>query len=502
MRRFPVNLMEARRSMTRFHAWFLIAVVAVLSLGAAPPDWRKPGKDWGKGPVRWILTDEEEKQFKSLKTDDERAAFVKAFWEKRDPTPGTPANEFEMIYWKRVEEAEKRFQSKTNHDPGWLTDRGRTFLLLGPPTKIEADARNRSIWLYEVSPVTGIKEAMSLMFAPGTSLLLDRKTLEKYVAAHPETTGIGWTLPEAPEEKLQMAAAPRNPEEDLSPESKRQIAVLQEILARGAGPTGVPFQVNLDFYAAVDGSTLTVMTVETPREAAHGADDSALKAFARFAPVDDGAPMNVTGPLPFVPASAADAPAATFVYQARRNLKPGKYTMAVVVEDKIVPGQSGSLVQPIDIPDFSAGTFAMSNIALLAKFGPIEAGLGPEGTETAVGPFIMGSFRLVPRAYNIVTPKEALAFYYQVYNPSSDPATGKPSLEITYAFFLKDGQAWKPFRKPVVKQQRGQVELFAVDMKDLLLPNQVLPAEFRMEAKIVDAVTKQELKRELLFSVR
>ncbi len=487
--------------MSRTCAYFLICVVAAFSLGAAPPDWRNPGKDWGKGPVRWILTEEEEKQLKSQKTDEERAAFVKTFWEKRDPTPGTAANEFEVVFWKKVEEAEKRFQSPTNPDPGWLTDRGRTFLLIGPPTKVDKDSRNRMIWVYEPNETTGIKEAMSLVFAPGTSLLLDRKVLEKYVATHPETRGIGWTLPVAPEEKLQMAAAPHNPEEDLSPESKRQIVVLQEILARGSGPTGVPFQVNLDFYAAVDGSTLTVATVEAPREAAHGADDSALKAFARFAPEGAGMPMNVTGPLPFVPAATADAPSASYVYQARRNLKPGRYAMAVVVEDKIVPGQSGSLVQTIDIPDFSAGAFAMSNIALLAKFGPIEAGLGPDETQAA-GPFVMGSFRLVPRAYNTFTRSEALAFYYQVYNPSNDPATGRPSLEITYAFFLKEGPTWKPFRKPVVKKQPGQVELFAVDMKDLLLPNQVLPAEFRMEAKIVDVVTKQELKRELLFSVR
>lgn len=487
--------------MNRTPAWFLICVVACLSLGAAPTDWRKPGKDWAKGPVRWILTDEEEKQFKALKTDEERAAFVKAFWEKRDPTPGTPANEFDVIFWKKVEEAEKRFQSATNPDPGWLTDRGRTLLLLGPPTRVDKDARNRMIWIYEVSPITGIKEPMSLMFAPGTSLLLDRKTLEKYVAAHPETLGIGWTLPAAPEENLEMAEAQRNPEEDLSPESKRQIALLQETLARGAGPTGVPFEVNLDYYAAADGSTLTVMTVETPREAAHGADDSALKAFARFAPEGEGTPMNVTGPLPFVPASVTDTPPTSYVYQARRNLKPGRYKMAVIVEDKVIPGQSGALVQAIDVPDFSSGSFAMSNISLLARFGPIEAGIGPDDHAVA-GPFVMGSFRLVPRAYNTMTRGEALAFYYQVYNPARDPATGKPNLEITYAFFLKEGQTWKPFRKPVVKSQRGQVELFAVDMKDLLLPNQVLPAEFRMEAKIVDAVSKRELKRELLFSVR
>ena len=88
--------------------------------------------------------------------------------------------------------------------------------------------------------------------------------------------------------------------------------------------------------------------------------------------------MNVTGPLPFVPASAADTPPASYVYQARRNLKPGRYRMAVIVEDKIIPGQSGSLVQAIDIPDFSSGSFGMSSISLLARFGPIEAGIGPD----------------------------------------------------------------------------------------------------------------------------
>ncbi len=63
------------------------------SRAAEAPDYTVPNKDWLKGPARIIATDDEEKEFKKLKTDEERAEFAKKFWEKRDPTPGTPENE-------------------------------------------------------------------------------------------------------------------------------------------------------------------------------------------------------------------------------------------------------------------------------------------------------------------------------------------------------------------------------------------------------------------------
>src|SRR5215831_9687844 len=84
----------------RFSSILLILTfVPALMHAAGAPDWKTPNKDWAKGPVGWIMTPEEEKEFKALKTDDERAAFAKTFWEKRDPTPGTPENEYETIFW-------------------------------------------------------------------------------------------------------------------------------------------------------------------------------------------------------------------------------------------------------------------------------------------------------------------------------------------------------------------------------------------------------------------
>src|SRR5262245_640255 len=333
----------------------LMFLAALPLLAAGPPDYKTPGKDWAKGPVKWIMTEDEEKAWKALKTDEERAAFAKSFWEKRDPTPGTPENEYEAIFWKKVDEAEKAFKTQTTSF-GSLTDRGRVYLLIGPPAKMDKDTRQHIIWVYEPNEMLGIKEHFELMFAQGQQnpLLLDRKKVDEYVAAHPETRGIGWKIPTPTiaEGLPDVQAAPtRKPEEDLTPESKRQIPILEGLLAKGSGPTGVPFDVSLDHYAAADGTTLTVVTVEAPREAAHGSGEAALHAFALIEQGGEGKPVNLTGDLPFVPAAVNEAPPASYTYQARHNLQPGKYRLAVVVEDKVVPRQMRTLVRTIDVPD-------------------------------------------------------------------------------------------------------------------------------------------------------
>jgi GWxTD domain-containing protein len=482
----------------------LILIVSASSAAASVEAYRTPGKDWVKGPVRWLLSDDEEKEWKKQTTDEARAAFIGRFWEKRDPTPGTPENEFEVIFWKRVEEADKAFKVAIDTDPGSLTDMGRAFLLLGPPAATSKDARGRSLWKYEPNPVTGMTETLELTFAPsatGAPLLLSRKVLETYVAAHPATRGIGWKIPEAPAAELVPAGAEEEAPAEDTPESRRQQGLLDELLAKGGGPARVPFQVTYDFYAAVDGSTLTAITLEAPREAAHGGGDAALRPFARLVPqAEGGRPVNLTGDLPFVPAS--DSPASSYIYQARRNLKPGAWKIAILVEDKVIAGQTGTLVADLRVPDFSDKTFALSSVALLAGFRQVGADVGPDEESHGAGPYVLGSFRLVPRAVPVLARQDALAFYYQVYNPTIDPASGRPNLEVSYAFFLKDGAGWKPFRKPIVKTQRGQVELYAIDLKDFLLPNQPLPADFRMDVTIVDGPTRSELKRTILFSVR
>jgi GWxTD domain-containing protein len=60
--------------------------------------------------------------------------YLRTFWERRDPTPGTNANEYRDAYYALFAEANRRFRESGAGDiPGWRTDRGRIFLKRGEP---------------------------------------------------------------------------------------------------------------------------------------------------------------------------------------------------------------------------------------------------------------------------------------------------------------------------------------------------------------------------------
>ncbi|NJN64390.1 MAG: GWxTD domain-containing protein [Acidobacteria bacterium] len=93
--------------------------------------------DWAEGPVRYLITKTESRLFRKLPTPDERLAFIRRFWDRRDPNPVTPANEARLAFWQRVSEANAQFSDSAL--PGWKTDRGKIYILLGPPDDIERD---------------------------------------------------------------------------------------------------------------------------------------------------------------------------------------------------------------------------------------------------------------------------------------------------------------------------------------------------------------------------
>jgi GWxTD domain-containing protein len=81
--------------------------------------------------VRYIIKKQEKKRFFSLVTAEQRKEFIADFWKKRDPDLSTDENEFKIEYYKLIEEANHLF--KGEGEEGWLTDRGRVYILLGPP---------------------------------------------------------------------------------------------------------------------------------------------------------------------------------------------------------------------------------------------------------------------------------------------------------------------------------------------------------------------------------
>ncbi len=92
------------------------------------------GEDWIEGPVRFLLTPEEKRDYSRLSDPVSRSEFVTSFWKTRDPKAETVENEFRDEFEKRVAFADAHFtQGETK---GSLTDRGMVFILLGPPTYV------------------------------------------------------------------------------------------------------------------------------------------------------------------------------------------------------------------------------------------------------------------------------------------------------------------------------------------------------------------------------
>ncbi|MEE3151258.1 MAG: GWxTD domain-containing protein, partial [Acidobacteriota bacterium] len=118
--------------------------------------------------IEVILTKEEEETFLRLETELQRAEFMKRFWVVRDPTPGTPQNEYYDEYQRRLEYVQKTLGRDTPRE-GRQTDRGRMYLLLGEPGTIKRlhntrDAVPVEIWSYRANPKLGIPPFFNLAF--------------------------------------------------------------------------------------------------------------------------------------------------------------------------------------------------------------------------------------------------------------------------------------------------------------------------------------------------
>jgi GWxTD domain-containing protein len=135
---------------------FLFVMVAMsCGAGAQSPAYSTVStpniyQKWVNEDVAYIATPEERSAFVALKADAERDEFVRQFWLRRDPTPGTEKDEFKEEHYRRIAYSNVHFAEKS---PGWKTDRGRTYIVLGPPDEISAGKNSMGVdrerWTYK-----------------------------------------------------------------------------------------------------------------------------------------------------------------------------------------------------------------------------------------------------------------------------------------------------------------------------------------------------------------
>ena len=133
-----------------------IAVLSILLTGglAAAGDERverlpEHHRKWLVEEVPYIISDVEREVFLGLQTEAEREAFIDAFWRKRDTNPSTPENEYKIEHYERLEYVNKFFGRDTFRK-GWQTDRGKYYILLGPPRSRSNFSGKRGIYPAEL----------------------------------------------------------------------------------------------------------------------------------------------------------------------------------------------------------------------------------------------------------------------------------------------------------------------------------------------------------------
>lgn len=126
-------------------------------------------KTWLSEEVVYIITEKEKAVFLQLESDRERDLFVETFWRQRDPSPETPENEFKEEHYRRISYANKTFGKGTSK-PGWKTDRGRIFIILGKPRDITSYGAESSnlvpieIWFYQGDFGGGLPSSFYVVF--------------------------------------------------------------------------------------------------------------------------------------------------------------------------------------------------------------------------------------------------------------------------------------------------------------------------------------------------
>ncbi len=399
------------------------------SLSALEPDL--PTREWRAGPIRYILNLKEDSQFKKLRTPEERRAFIESFWAALDPTPATPANERRAVFWTRVERATSLFQDSVL--PGWKTDRGKIYILLGPPDEMHLREGGQE-WIYRALPSPHVPAEIRLGFRrdqtgehhllPGPLQYHRGLVARDGIPLGDSFLGLSTQIAGAqlPKGRIRM---PEFPSGDVKAEFF--FGPLQH----------VP---RTDFYKAADGTTFVTLTVSVPLEQFRDPDGKVgrpqLSLSAAVEGAEDHRVVERFTELMRLDAAGARGPCGSLRFQAGFNLPPGVYEASFTLFD--LWSRRGSVLhQTITSPDFRRG-LALSTVAMsrLATDPP------------KADPFRLGKILPIPDPEAAFLSGETMMLSYEVYNARHRQDTA--DLDVEYRFFLDTGHSLEQVGKPVL----------------------------------------------------
>jgi len=505
---------------------FLVLFLALLVLFFATPaaggtdgvNFDNPTRDWYQGPVRYIITKQEIKAYKALETELERATFIDWFWQRRDIEPNTPDNEFRARFEKRTFEAVRKFTATTI--PGWKTDMGKIYILVGPPEEIINDLMAKShrgivTWVYRRPPFPDLQPNTVIAFArdaTGEFRLSASPTLDSDVArglkfARTKVTVNDQILREGMTDPVLLAAGVSLAQGEIETRAiygrMQQLPPREEALFQGfvtsreAFGTPIPMETRFDFYRA-PGDTYTTVTVGIrsssvqyrDRDGRESPDVGVFGKLVSRANPDESYPLASDSSFTEPPENADAGAADLLIFQAVGGFKPGLYRAILGVEDR-VSRRISSTLRDIEVPDLSGDGLRLSSVTLATTMEP-----GDYAPSTAK-PFQLGKFRVVPSPDNTFRQSDELNVYVQVYGPALDETTKRPKLDVLYTFRSRaqDGTMAEigTYR---VQDSPAQVQGYAVPLAKW--PE----GSYTVTVTIVDKVAPATVNAEAAFTIK
>jgi GWxTD domain-containing protein len=504
----------------------LIASAIAVSAMAAPGDL-----DWGKGPARFLMTKEESAEWKSLRTDEEAAAFIALFWARRDPTPATPRNEFREEHEARVAWADKNI-AEGERVRGSLTDRGKVFVLFGAPTTIMRSPRDRSgsaidpgevreteretrdwfDWIYEESP-----SVKALFGAPRARLrfvdrfntrafTLDRghidmpASMQRAILAAIKSPDL--TAPP----QFAPAPAPAAPSPALAPAPAPALATPALLAAVSAyrqadGNPGTQAAVAWGEYETGTGSFHVPVILSVPR----GSVLRAGQSVTFFGSIRDAAGTNLA--TFEKDAKLVESKGDLFVEHSLDALPAGRY------EGVFGMAQDGRPVVMATSPlEFAgAGDRAASGASPLILSNHVYQ-LSEAWAPNA--PFVFGGLKVVPKADRVFRASDDLWFFAELRNPGvtarvqSDggrPMTGPtPVIQVKLDVEGVDAEG-KSVKRASPPREVQTIAISGVDghygLGDAIPLTSFRPGTYTLSVKIIDTVSKKSYLQAVKFNV-
>lgn len=125
-----------------------------------------PYQRWLAEDVSYIITNDERSGFLKLTSDQQRDRFIEDFWERRNPDPGSGNNTFKEEHYRRLAYTNQHFAAAV---AGYKTDRGRIYILYGPPDEREQHPGHHDLGTPGSAPLTALypSDIWRYHFIPG-----------------------------------------------------------------------------------------------------------------------------------------------------------------------------------------------------------------------------------------------------------------------------------------------------------------------------------------------